>query len=79
MKEKVLITGASGFIGYHLINEAINSGMDVFAAIRPSSDVAHLKALDVKLVEYNFLDTNSIKRNFERDQYDYIIHAAGLT
>lgn len=79
MKEKILITGASGFIGYHLITEALEQGLEVFAAIRPSSDVNHLKLLGIHFVEFNFADEDSIKRNFERDGYDYVVHAAGLT
>ena len=37
MKEKVLITGASGFVGYHLITEALQNNLEVFAAVRESS------------------------------------------
>ncbi|GAB3834279.1 hypothetical protein GCM10028895_54360 [Pontibacter rugosus] len=45
MKERVLITGASGFVGYHLIEAALQAGMDVYAAVRASSEVAHLEGL----------------------------------
>ena len=79
MKARLLITGASGFIGYHLIQSALQSGMEVDAAVRSSSKVDHLKGLDVNFVEFDFFDTDSIKKNFEKGQYDYIVHAAGVT
>ena len=31
MKEKVLITGGAGFIGFHLIKRLINDGIEVIA------------------------------------------------
>ena len=31
---KILITGASGFIGSYLVEEALNAGMEVWAAVR---------------------------------------------
>ena len=34
---KILITGASGFIGSFLVERALAEGMDVWAAVRPSS------------------------------------------
>lgn len=79
MKEKVLITGASGFVGYHLINEALQKNLEVYAAVRKSSVVNHLKGLDIHLVEIDFQDVNQLRSRFEKDQYDYVIHAAGLT
>ena len=42
--KKVLITGASGFVGFHLLNEAIAADLEVYAAVRKNSDVLHLQA-----------------------------------
>ena len=41
MKERVLITGASGFVGFHLIEAALKKELEVYAAVRPSSQIAH--------------------------------------
>jgi nucleoside-diphosphate-sugar epimerase len=79
MKERVLITGASGFLGYHLIVEALKNNLEVYAAVRKSSDVAHLKDLDIKYTQLNFSSITAIKKDIQENKYDYIIHAAGLT
>ena len=31
MKEKVLVTGGAGFIGFHLVKRLINDGIEVIA------------------------------------------------
>ena len=37
MKKKVFITGASGFVGSHLVEAAFRQGYDVHAAVRETS------------------------------------------
>jgi len=39
---KLLITGANGFLGTHVVGEALRRGHDVRAVVRPSTDVAKL-------------------------------------
>lgn len=79
MNKKVLITGASGFVGYHLIVTAIEQGLEVFAAVRPNSDISHLKDLDINYVNLNFNAVDELKAELEEKKYAYIIHAAGTT
>lgn len=79
MKEKVLITGASGFVGYHLIKEALNNNLEVFAAVRKSSNVGHLKDFDINYIDLAYNDPVSLKKDMEEKQFSYIIHAAGVT
>jgi nucleoside-diphosphate-sugar epimerase len=79
MKKKVLITGASGFVGYHLIVEAVKSGMEVYAAVRASSDVKHLNDFNVKYTNLDYGSVEALKENILTNQYDYIIHASGTT
>lgn len=78
-KKKVLITGASGFVGYHLVEAALNAGLEVYAAVRKSSDVAHLKAFNVQYTDLDYSSVASLKEELEEKQYNYIIHAAGTT
>ncbi|MCJ8165981.1 NAD-dependent epimerase/dehydratase family protein [Pontibacter sp. E15-1] len=79
MKERVLITGASGFVGYHLVEAAVQAGLEVYAAVRPSSEVAHLVSFDIKYTALDFNDIGALVRELEEKQYHYIIHAAGIT
>jgi UDP-glucose 4-epimerase len=79
MKERVLITGASGFVGFHLIDEALKNNLDVYAAVRKSSNVDHLKNLDITFIYLDFDDATSLRQEMILRKYDYIIHAAGIT
>lgn len=79
MKERVLITGASGFVGYHLIEEALNNNLEVFAAIRKSSQTKHLKNFSINYTCPDFNNIQSLQQEFITNKYNYVIHAAGLT
>lgn len=79
MKGKVLVTGASGFIGYHLIDGLLQEGYEVFAAVRPSSDITQLKSFHLGYTNIDFTSVEAIKRDLEEKQYNYIVHAAGTT
>ncbi len=79
MKERVLITGASGFVGYHLIEAALRHGLEVFAAVRKSSQVDHLKHFDIQYTSLDFTSVDALQKDLEEKHYHYIIHAAGTT
>jgi nucleoside-diphosphate-sugar epimerase len=46
---KVLLTGATGFIGSHLAKLLVSQGCEVYALIRPSSDLWRIKDIDSRL------------------------------
>jgi nucleoside-diphosphate-sugar epimerase len=79
MSDKVLITGASGFLGYHLINAALEKGYEVYAAVRKSSDISHLAGLPVRFTELNYKDVDEMEKVFAENEFNYVIHAAGTT
>ena len=79
MKQRVLITGASGFVGFHLIEAALSNNLDVFAAIRKSSNVEHLQHLPIQYTYPDFRSVEALQKELHEKQYDYIIHAAGIT
>lgn len=79
MSSRVLITGASGFVGYHLIESALSRGLEVTAGIRKNSKVDHLAGFNIR---YSFLDLENptaLVRELQKGHFDYIIHAAGAT
>jgi nucleoside-diphosphate-sugar epimerase len=79
MSSRVLITGASGFIGYHLIEAAQKEGLEVHAAVRRSSNVNHLKKFNPVFVYPSLSDKEALKKLLKEGNYSYIIHAAGAT
>ncbi|WP_316821865.1 NAD(P)-dependent oxidoreductase [Pedobacter gandavensis] len=79
MIKKVLITGATGFVGYHLIEKALGAGLEVHAAVRPGTDKSHLKDFDIKYTTLDYSSVDHLKNALEEQQYHYIIHAAGIT
>ncbi|MEO5889533.1 MAG: NAD-dependent epimerase/dehydratase family protein [Ferruginibacter sp.] len=79
MNERVLITGASGFLGYHIVHSAIESGLSVFAAVRKQSNIEHLKDLPVTYLFLDYGDEEEIAKQLIENRIDYIIHAAGDT
>ncbi|RYF88044.1 MAG: NAD(P)-dependent oxidoreductase, partial [Chitinophagaceae bacterium] len=79
MKDRVLITGASGFVGYHLVEQALENNLEVFAAIRKSSKIDHLKELDIHYIYPDFSNQASLQKMLEDNQINYIIHASGIT
>ena len=79
MKEKLLITGASGFLGYHLIEAALLQDYEVYAGVRKSSNTKHLLNDRVHVVEMDLSDISRTKNMLEQNGISYIIHAAALT
>src|SRR5581483_6007941 len=79
MREKVLITGASGFIGFHLIEAALSKRLDVYAAVRKGSDVSHLKDYDITFCELDYTNVQGLAQQLAAAGFNYIIHAAGAT
>jgi nucleoside-diphosphate-sugar epimerase len=79
MTGKVLITGASGFVGYHLCEAALKAGLEVYAAVRKTSVIDQLRHMPIQYVYPNMSDKESMRRLFAAHRFDYVIHAAGLT
>ncbi len=79
MKHKVLITGSSGFLGYHLIQTAIEADLEVFAAVRKKSNIEHLSEFPLKYIYLNYEDPEQMSRLIAENKIDFIIHSAGVT
>lgn len=79
MKEKILITGASGFIGSFIVEEALKRGFDTWAAVRKSSSKAYLQDKRIHFIELNLSSEEQLKEQLQDLQFDYVVHAAGVT
>ena len=73
---KVLITGATGFIGNHVTRLCLERGDDVRVMVMPGEDRSPLQGMDVEFVEGNLLDPESLVRAAQGIQQLY--HLAAL-
>jgi dihydroflavonol-4-reductase len=59
---KVLVTGATGFVGFHVAKVLKDKSLDVRALVREESDISNVKTLDVELFRGDIRDYDSICR-----------------
>lgn len=76
---KILITGASGFIGSFLVEEALRRGMQVWAVVRRSSSLEYLDDERINFVYSDLSSEEQIAKAIAGLSFDYVIHAAGAT
>ena len=74
-KSKVLLTGATGFLGSHLLAGLLSSGYSVVVVKRSSSNPARIANHLSRITAYD-LDRVPLKAAFERAPIDAVIHAA---
>ena len=84
MNYKILVTGASGFIGSFLVEGGLAEGMQVWAGVRKSSSRKYLQDERIRFAELDFTDSDRLaaqllKHKEEHGGWDYIIHCAGVT
>ena len=78
-KMKILITGASGFIGSFIVEEALKRGFETWAAVRKSSSKAFLQDERIHFIELNLSSKTQLVEQLRNQQFDYVVHAAGVT
>lgn len=72
---KVLVTGATGFVGSAVVRELLARGHAVRALVRAKSKLANLEGLAIEKSEGDVLDEPSVKRAVEG--CEGVIHTAG--
>lgn len=74
---KILVTGATGFVGSHLADRLKDLGHDVKCTVRRNSNLQWIENKGFELIEASLSDKEALKLAV-RD-VDYIYHVAGLT
>lgn len=73
----VLVTGATGFIGRHLVERLTNEGHHVRALVRPKTDATWFDPFGVEVVRGDLGDASAVERAAEKRRVVY--HLAATT
>src|SRR5258708_7060209 len=73
---KVLVTGGSGFIGGSLIRQLAETGHDVRALLRKTSDTSQLEGVHYERVDGDLSNASSLRKAVEG--VDIVFHLAGV-
>ncbi len=76
---KILITGASGFIGSFIVEEALRRGFETWAGVRKSSSRRYLGDPRIHFLDLDFSSEDAMVHALEGHDFDYVVHAAGVT
>jgi nucleoside-diphosphate-sugar epimerase len=76
MARLALVTGATGFVGRHLVDQLTSDGWTVRALVRATSDVRHLVEKDVELCTGDLTDAESLRESTEG--VDTVFHLAAV-
>lgn len=75
-KLKSVVTGASGFVGSHLVDLLIEKGHEVVCILRKSSSRRWLEGKPVQIVDAGLFDYDALKEVLK--DADYLFHVAGV-
>lgn len=76
---KILITGASGFVGSFVAEEALRLGMQVWVVVRKSSSLQYLSDSRLHIIHSDLSSEAQIVEALGGEQFDYVAHVAGCT
>jgi nucleoside-diphosphate-sugar epimerase len=74
---RVLLTGGTGFVGSHLVDELLERGYKVRCLARRSSNLRYLKQTEVEVVYGGLDEATDWEAAF--DEVEAVYHVAGLT
>jgi len=75
MRKTILITGATGFLGSHLLSELISLNFNIIILKRSTSKIWRIEHLKEKYISYD-IDLEAINKAFIENNIDIIIHTA---
>jgi dihydroflavonol-4-reductase len=60
--DRIVVTGAAGFIGSAVARALLNRNADVVALVEPRGDVQNLRGLDIEQIEVDIRDAESVTK-----------------
>ncbi len=72
---KALVTGATGFVGFHVAKVLREKGVEVRALVRPGSDTSDVAPLGMELIRGDIRDYDSVRRAVEGCEQLYHVAA----
>ena len=81
---RILVTGASGFIGSFIVERGLAEGHEMWAGMRRTSSKRWLQLAGIRFVELDLMDTDVLRKQLaackkEFGGWDVVVHAAGAT
>ena len=73
---KILVTGASGFIGGHIVRKLVKRGYNVKILVRKTSNISHLKDFDLEKTYGDITDFDSVLKAM--GDVEQVYHVAAL-
>ena len=73
---KVLLTGATGFVGSHIVEELISNNHDIVATIRKTSNLKWIKDYPIQFEYCSLNDEENLSKIVS--SVDVIVHCAGV-
>jgi UDP-glucose 4-epimerase len=76
--KRVLVTGASGFVGANLTRKLLNNGYQVTCLVRPNSNLWRIQSIlkELRLEEVDLADSEKLTALFREIKPEWIFHLA---
>jgi nucleoside-diphosphate-sugar epimerase len=76
--KKVFITGATGFVGSHLVRRSLQNGAEVYVNIRKSSDTWRIRDIlqDVSIINTDITEYEKLHDSIKKIRPDIFFHTA---
>ncbi|MGE0587106.1 MAG: NAD-dependent epimerase/dehydratase family protein [Cyclobacteriaceae bacterium] len=74
----IAITGAAGLLGSVIIQRLIDDHQSIVGLKRETSNISHLNDLNIKWLDVNLDDVESLEQIFRAEKIETVIHGAAL-